>query len=261
MLSVYERYKLKGKFEKHCTVCKTKKPVEEFSPSSKLFLSHRCKDCSRIQQEAMRRLKGVKEFRSRKGIGSIEEGFICRTCKIRKDISSFKIRRDGNRLVDYECRQCTSKRQYRKNITPRGRYTASKGSAKSRKIPFTLTFEEFTNLCSKPCHYCGFPINETGIGLDQLLCGKGYTIDNVVPCCWVCNQARNNVFTPDEMKIIGAVIAKIKQQRIDSGNPFPAKRNIGIRRPLEFNYKIETYSDASPKITSTSVIPPPEGTL
>lgn len=40
-----------------------------------------------------------------------------------------------------------------------------------------------------------------------------YTIDNVVPCCRECNQAKSDCFTYDEMKQIGAVINVIKLKR------------------------------------------------
>lgn len=40
---------------------------------------------------------------------------------------------------------------------------------------------------------------------------------NVVPCCYVCNCARNNNFSFDEMKILGKTIKKIMEDRL-SGN-------------------------------------------
>lgn len=41
----------------------------------------------------------------------------------------------------------------------------------------------------------------------------GHTKDNVVPCCYECNCARNNNFSHEEMFTIGEAINKIKQQR------------------------------------------------
>jgi hypothetical protein len=80
---------------------------------------------------------------------------------------------------------------------------------------WTLTFEQYTLLLKEPCDYCGLPQDpaDTGIGLDRLNNHIGYHIDNVVSCCPVCNMIRNNVFTPDEMKIIGVAVRSIKQSR------------------------------------------------
>ena len=56
------------------------------------------------------------------------------------------------------------------------------------------------NIVNKPCYYCG---DTHRIGCDRIDNSKGHTKDNVVPCCFECNCARNNNFTVDEMKIIG----------------------------------------------------------
>ena len=66
------------------------------------------------------------------------------------------------------------------------------------------------NIINKPCYYCG-DIHK--IGCDRIDNSKGHTKDNVVPCCFECNCARNNNFTVDEMKIIGQAIKKVKEAR------------------------------------------------
>lgn len=66
------------------------------------------------------------------------------------------------------------------------------------------------NILTKPCIYCG---DKKRIGCDRIDNTKGHTKDNVVPCCYECNCARNNNFSFEEMKIIGEAIRKIKQNR------------------------------------------------
>lgn len=39
------------------------------------------------------------------------------------------------------------------------------------------------------------------------------SMDNVVPCCYDCNCARNNNFTHEEMFILGKTIREIKNNR------------------------------------------------
>lgn len=76
------------------------------------------------------------------------------------------------------------------------------GNAIKRAIPFNLTFDEFNELISKPCHYCGQEpyIHESMIkranmnepmlkcvGIDRVDSNKFYNLDNCVPCCSKCN--------------------------------------------------------------------------
>ena len=86
-----------------------------------------------------------------------------------------------------------------------------KQTAKKRGHIFKLTEEQFRKITQQNCHYCGVkPNNEqktrTGYhevhiynGLDRVDNSKGYTIDNVVPCCIHCNRAKND-FTLQEFK-------------------------------------------------------------
>lgn len=70
--------------------------------------------------------------------------------------------------------------------------------AKRREHEFSLTFEEFDNLISAPCHYCGrvpynqFPYTDTSTmllynGIDRKNNDRGYTPDNTVTACKECN--------------------------------------------------------------------------
>lgn len=86
---------------------------------------------------------------------------------------------------------------------PKTRFIKGKSHAKIKyKKEWTLSLEEYCSLISKNCNYCDGDISkETGSGLDRLDNNKGYTLDNVVPCCKVCNGARNAYFTPEEWKV------------------------------------------------------------
>lgn len=66
------------------------------------------------------------------------------------------------------------------------------------------------NITNKECIYCG---ETEKIGCDRIDNSKGHTIENVVPCCNICNPVRNNFFTVDEMKELGKIIRKIKLKR------------------------------------------------
>lgn len=64
-------------------------------------------------------------------------------------------------------------------------------------------------LTSSPCYYCGGTLPQTGCGLDRKDNDLDYTVDNVLPCCTICNSVRNRFFSVQEMERIGALIRVI----------------------------------------------------
>lgn len=66
------------------------------------------------------------------------------------------------------------------------------------------------NILTKKCIYCG---DNKRIGCDRIDNKLGHTKNNVVPCCIECNTARNNLFSFEEMKVLGKTIREIKQNR------------------------------------------------
>jgi len=82
-----------------------------------------------------------------------------------------------------------------------GRY---KAGAKSRNLSFDLSREEFRAIVELLCHYCGAEktnkastSKNSGFywynGIDRKDNSVGYTKDNCVPCCYICNRAKNNM--------------------------------------------------------------------
>ena len=72
--------------------------------------------------------------------------------------------------------------------TTKGRYASCKGGARTRNIPFEITFAEYEAfILDAVCSYCLGPLPKSGGGLDRIDSSQGYTIDNVVPCCFTCN--------------------------------------------------------------------------
>ncbi len=83
-------------------------------------------------------------------------------------------------------------------------YNTYKNTALKMKREFSLTQEDFIILIKKPCDYCGIEpkklvknghdnLNGSFManGLDRIDSSKGYTKDNVSPCCRTCNIAKN----------------------------------------------------------------------
>lgn len=79
-----------------------------------------------------------------------------------------------------------------------------KMQAKRRGYSFNLKDEQFAEITQKDCFYCGAKPNNiskgdrcNGIyvynGIDRINSKKGYTLDNIVPCCRICNRAKSDL--------------------------------------------------------------------
>lgn len=88
-----------------------------------------------------------------------------------------------------------------------------KRHAKDRNLPFYLTEDEAIQFILKDCYYCGSPpsnyktvkpsrklrnkynCNITSMyynGIDRIDSSKGYSLDNCVPCCYICNRSKSD---------------------------------------------------------------------
>jgi len=116
----------------------------------------------------------------------------------------------------------TSKRNNANQIN--SLYGSYKANALKRKVIFNLSLDEFKEIIVKNCHYCGAkpfqkwmhnkkrkhyfnqPILYNGI--DQVMPGYGYYMDNVNPCCHICNRAKHNSSYSDFINWINRIIKK-----------------------------------------------------
>lgn len=88
------------------------------------------------------------------------------------------------------------------------RFKTARRAATARKIPWDLTVEQFTQLINlATCHYCSTTtMPETGSGLDRKDNSLGYTLTNVVPCCFTCNKIKSDCLTYEEMLMISVAL-------------------------------------------------------
>ena len=145
---------------------------------------------------------------------------VCTKCGEEKpaDDSHFYRQPHGRHQLTALCRKCHKQRMVAANASY---YSANREKElirhhtewdRKRGLDCNLTVEWFKqNLSSKPCLYCGTA--DEPIGADRIDNSIGHMIGNVVPCCQTCNKVRNNLFTVDEMRMLGAVIRKIKALR------------------------------------------------
>ena len=152
----------------------TIKPVETKTLKSKTSTNCGCE-----------RLKTISEKSDKLIHKRNEQGEIilkrCSRCKEWLSLNEFwknKTCKDG---YCNECKNC-------QNTAKENRYNLYKKNAKSRNLIFEIKKEEFYNLTQQPCVYCGSLENYNG--LDRLNSSIGYTIENVVPCCSICNKMK-----------------------------------------------------------------------
>jgi hypothetical protein len=127
--------------------------------------------------------------------------------------------RDGNPFgVTSPCRECHKARM---RINNKGTYRLHRErqmirqyeaiDAKAGRETYLPLDWYKENISGKPCFYC--ETVEDPRGADRIDNAVGQVMSNVLPRCKVCNKVRNNHFSVNEMKRIGAVIMAIRLDR------------------------------------------------
>lgn len=99
------------------------------------------------------------------------------------------------------CLECSHKAKLKEGTGIRNMYIAYKSGAARRNFEFNLTFEQFETLVCQDCAYCGVEPslrNQGKVvwicnGIDRVDNSKGYTLDNCVTACAICNQAKGTL--------------------------------------------------------------------
>jgi len=90
------------------------------------------------------------------------------------------------------------------------RYRSYLARANKKSISFDLSVNDFNLIISKSCVYCG---SSHKIGVDRIDSSLGYTIDNVQPCCGVCNLMK---YTYDEEFFLKHVFKVFRHRNLSS---------------------------------------------
>lgn len=165
----------------------------------------------------------------------------CNTCRAEKQKDSFYRASHAPDGRCYSCKKCMARYAKKYSKTPHGRaakrramlrlvesgyyrqlemttktrFSRARRRAAGLNLKWTLTFDVYEWLISKPCTYCKLPLDQRyGYGLDRIKNNKGYTKDNVVPCCTECNRIRSDIFSVGEMKeFLGPAIRAVRLSR------------------------------------------------
>lgn len=93
------------------------------------------------------------------------------------------------------------------------KFLSYKQNAKKRKLTFELDFDKFVELITSPCVYCKAEHSNTlkslyktedfkYNGIDRVDNNIGYTVDNCVSCCFICNSAKTDLTLQDFLQWI-----------------------------------------------------------
>jgi len=115
-----------------------------------------------------------------------------------------------------KCASCYHKKHYlseARKFGYRQKYQRCIYKIKKRKIPFTITIEQYKKIIDKGCFYCSKNLyKETGLSLDRKNGSLGYSIRNVLPCCGDCNTIRFNILTVQETIEVIELLRKIRNK-------------------------------------------------
>lgn len=92
-----------------------------------------------------------------------------------------------------------------------------KNNAKKKKREFLLSRDEFREITSSDCFYCGCSPNQKGNktkknnghylhnGIDRIDSTKGYVNGNVVSCCYKCNYSKRSQSFDNFLKWVNSI--------------------------------------------------------
>lgn len=196
-----------------CTKCAHKNNVEQFMNQYNHITSH-CLDCRKDQQIIEdRRPKRTRDYKTYDAKPEVKQ----RKKEWRENnpekVKLYDVNHKNKQIIakgeKVWLENAIRQRQWRtnnpekckqNNETKKANKTAKvntyKYSANTRNIQWDLTDENALKLIIMPCYYCG-EIDSYGLtGIDRLNNNLGYTNENAVSCCEICNFMKNT--TPQD---------------------------------------------------------------
>lgn len=220
--STYIKYRKKVQ----CTDCGTIK----ISTDSRKELP-KCMVCytTKRQQEIVGKTIGTFQILSYHGKGKNESALYNTKCIV---CSKKAVKRKDCIKRETICRGCHGNNVKPKISSPRNAmFYHYRNGAKVRNFEFLLTGEEFDTLIKNSCYYCGSKpsIHKSDLrynktkeifirnGIDRKDSSKGYTMENVVTCCKMCNKMKMAYHIDDWL----SQVAKIYKNIIECSTTIP----------------------------------------
>lgn len=126
-----------------------------------------------------------------------------------------------------KCRKCTQKIRPYEHILNELKHSCKKKG----KYEMTIDYVNFIKIIeSKKCHYCNTLLQfnpytrdenskyvSRAYQLDRKNNNLGYTVENVVPCCWNCNRIKSDIYSYEEFLLLSPILKEIIKRRSEYG--------------------------------------------
>lgn len=231
---------------KICSKCGQKKDIKffyKYKVKDKIYSRGTCKECWHRQIINYRKGLIVKKPKINYSLLTHK---ICNKCGKEKDISLFHKYKVGNKVYFRgTCNECwhgqivklKSEYSYKNPIYF---FFSLRAAAIKRNLEFSITkndFVEWWQNQKRRCFYCkryfddiqldGDRLNKRlrRLTVDRVVNKLGYTINNIVLCCYRCNSIKSDYFNKDEMLKIGEIINNKFSGKNDK---LRGKENLGL---------------------------------
>lgn len=108
---------------------------------------------------------------------------------------------------------CARKTKNNLQSLQKNMFSDYKKRAEYKKMDFDIDFKEFSKITQQNCHYCSVEpelrtrkFTDYANGVDRIDSSMGYTTNNIVPCCKICNMAKSNLSYDDFMTWVNRLI-------------------------------------------------------
>src|SRR3990167_2247535 len=247
----------------YCKSCKTSKHKDDFSNSENMCFAM----CSLCRNKNMTRNRTQERKEYNKMCDRTEKRKESKRIWTKNNYDKVKKYRETYKKKDIEQynKRCSDRmKEYRKlnpeyvkkcsnrnNVNPEYKYNEYKRASIGRNLEFNIDYTLAYELFIGECHYCGAKDINRFSGIDRKDNSKGYTRDNVVSCCTMCNMIK-------KIMDIDALYYKIKHiltnknymngDRYDdyfhcnnTAKTYNTYKSSAIRRKKEFNLTEEQY--------------------
>lgn len=159
---------------------------------------------------------------SREGFDSSQKALV----KVKCDCGNEKIIRRNNFLYKTQSCGCYKADHIRETMGKPASWVGSvqvfnhyKREASERNFSFILSKEEFKEIISKSCFYCGAMPSQKVIrypsfvynGVDRVNNSLGYQLDNTVPCCWRCNRMKHTLSVEEFIDHLRKIVSRFPE--------------------------------------------------
>ena len=114
----------------------------------------------------------------------------CSKCNELKFLTEFGKHKGNKDGLTYYCKECISNRNLKFNKSIAGQWRYRKYDAARKEREFQITQDQYQEIVTNPkgCYLCGDTAVQ--LGVDRIDNSKGYTVDNIAPCCSPCNTSK-----------------------------------------------------------------------